>query len=77
MSLYFFFVDSVDVFFLIFKEESGGLIEVLYIKKFFKGLYFYFFVKLLGRFDDFLIYNFGFVLFFNFWILYIIVFFYR
>ena len=73
LSLYFFLADSVDVPPLTPKEESGGLTEVLYTKKFFKGLYLYPFAKLSGRLDDFLIHNFGFVLPPNPWISYITV----
>ena len=77
LSLYFFLADSVDVPPLTPKEESGALTEVLYTKKFFKGLYLYPFAKLSGRLDDFLINNFGFVLPPNPWISYITVPLYR
>ena len=69
----FFLADSVDVPPLTPKEESGALTEVLYTKKFFKGLYLYPFAKLSGRLDDFLINNFGFVLPPNPWVSYITV----
>lgn len=77
LSLYFFLADSVDVPPLTPKEESGGLTEVLYNKKFVKGLYLYPFAKLSGRLDDFLINSFGFVLPPDPWISYMAVPLYR